>query len=328
MIPETTRGTFGAFRDPGPTCPQARCESHVIRAPFSAKERDSGSVYTYDTPPEKSHVMSRGQFSLTSTNVAIPTTLPQRLQGLYGHHMRHLWETMSGSGDSGTGTKPTPCHIHTYPTTSHTLHAQQAPRPRPRLFCPHSPICTQPTGTSRCPAPTRGPDLASAPLMRPNRRPPRPKHPKFTQFHRSGLHFGRTHPQHRQYGDISKAYGDCHSVRGRRSLAGHRKRRTEPHVNNLPHRHGGRRRARMAWLRCPWAAAGPGRTMSRHAERSSQRGRLAGGPPPTGTPSSPAQQAGGPIHINHHDPTGVEGTGGTGGHGRVSRRGTERSEVA
>ena len=227
---------------------------------------------------------------------------------------------------------------------------------------------------------TVAPFVAVSTTVRPNRRPPRPKHPKFTQFHRSGLHFGRTHPQHRQCGDISKAYGDCHSVRGRQSLAGHRKRRTEPHVNNLPHRHGGRRRTRKArprcrwavarparqrtntdhpsahrphrcgerrrirrarvagpdgtWntsearLRCPWAAAGPGRTMSRHAERSSQRGRLAGGPPPTGTPSSPTQQAGGPIHINHHDPTGVEGTGGTGGHGRVSRRGTERSEVA
>ena len=200
----------------------------------------------------------------------------------------------------------------------------------------------------------------------PNRRPPRPKHPKFTQFHRSGLHFGRIHPQHRQCGDSSKAYGDCHSVRGRQSLAGHRKRRTEPHVNNLLHRHGGHRRTRMAWLRCrwaaagpghasrrrtephqsprphrcgerrkawlryPWTAAGPGRASRRRAERRSQRGRLAGGPPPTGTgtPSSPAQQAGGPIHINHHDPTGVEGTGGTGGHGRASRRGTERSEVA
>ena len=167
--------------------------------------------------------------------------------------MRHLWETTSGPGDSGTGTKPTPCHIHTHPTTSHTPHAQQAPRPRPRLFCPHSPICTQPTGTPRCPAPTRRPDLASAPLMRSKRRPPRPKHSKFTQFHRSGLHFGRTHPQHRQCGNSSKVYGDCHSVRGRRSLARHRKRRTE---------------------------------------RRSQRGRRAGGPPPTGTgtPSSPTQR--------------------------------------
>ena len=48
----------------------------------------------------------------------------------------------------------------------------------------------------------------------------------------------------------------------------------------------GRRRAR---LRSPWAAAGPGRASRRRAERSSRRGRLAGGPPPTGTQSSPAQ---------------------------------------
>ena len=109
--------------------------------------------------------------------------------------MRHVRETMPGSGDSGTGAKPTPSHIR--PTTNHTLHTQQAPQPRPRLFCPHSPNCTQPTGTSRCPAPTRHPGLASAPLMRSKRRPPRPKHPTFTQFHRSGLHFGRIHPQHR-----------------------------------------------------------------------------------------------------------------------------------
>ena len=48
------------------------------------------------------------------------------------------------------------------------------------------------------------------------------------------------------------------------------------------------RRDRWAWLRCPWAVAGPGRASRRRAERSSRRGRLAGGPPPTGTQSSPA----------------------------------------
>ena len=32
------------------------------------------------------------------------------------------------------------------------------------------------------------------------------------------------------------------------------------------HRHEGRRRVRRAWLRCPWAAAGPGRASSRRAE--------------------------------------------------------------
>ena len=67
-----------------------------------------------------------------------------------------------------------------------------------------------------------------------------------------------------------------------------------------PHWCGGRRRDRRARLRCPWAAAGPGRASSRRAE------------PTNSTP----------------DPTGVEGAGGSGGHGRASRRGAERSEVA
>ena len=47
---------------------------------------------------------------------------------------------------------------------------------------------------------------------------------------------------------------------------------------------------RGAWLRRPWAVAGPGRASRRRAERSSQRGRRAGGPPPTGAQSSPARQ--------------------------------------
>ena len=57
--------------------------------------------------------------------------------------------------------------------------------------------------------------------------------------------------------------------------------------------------------------AWPGFEATRRAE-GSQRGRLAGGPPPTAQPG----------------PTGVEGAGGTGGHGRASRRGAERSEAA
>ena len=271
----------------------------------------------------------RGRNQRPATSAPRPTTpfIPNRNPGLVPHPIYPH--------------SPKPTEAHTSQTNP-TGPATSTPRPTtpfipnrhpglvPHPICLHSPICTQPTDTPRCPAPTRCPGLASAPLMRSKRRPPHPKHPTFAQCHRSGLHFGHIHPQHRQCGNSSKVYGDCHSVRGRRSLARHRKRRTKPHVNNLPHRHGEHRRDRRAWLRCPWAAAGPGRTTSRHAERRSQRGRLAGGPPPTGTgtPSSPAQQAGGPIHINHHDPTGVEGTGGTGGHGRASRRGTERSEVA
>ena len=64
------------------------------------------------------------------------------------------------------------------------------------------------------------------------------------------------------------------------------------------HWYGGHRRA---WPRCRWAAAGPGRASRRRAERSSRRGRLAGGPPPTGTPSSPAaQHVRRPEHQRHH----------------------------
>ena len=61
------------------------------------------------------------------------------------------------------------------------------------------------------------------------------------------------------------------------------------HRSATQHRRcGGCRRVRRAWLRCPWAVAGPGRASRRRAERSSRRGRLAGTPPPTGASSSPA----------------------------------------
>ena len=56
--------------------------------------------------------------------------------------------------------------------------------------------------------------------------------------------------------------------------------RAEVQAATRPHWCGGRRRAWRAWLRCPWAAAGPGRTTSRRAERSSRRGRRAGGQAP------------------------------------------------
>ena len=65
------------------------------------------------------------------------------------------------------------------------------------------------------------------------------------------------------------------------------RRRIQPHTATRRHRCGGRRRDLP---RCRWAAAGPGRASRRRAERSSRRGRLAGGPPPTGTHSGPAQQ--------------------------------------
>ena len=59
----------------------------------------------------------------------------------------------------------------------------------------------------------------------------------------------------------------------------------EPRSATQPHWCGGRRRELQ---RCRWAVAGPGRASRRRAERSSRRGRLAGGPPPTGTHSGRA----------------------------------------
>ena len=77
----------------------------------------------------------------------------------------------------------------------------------------------------------------------------------------------------------------CGARGRRRGLAGLRDDAPSHTQRHKRRRCGGCRRAR---LRGPWAAAGPGRASRRRAERSSRRGRLAGGPPPTGTPSSPA----------------------------------------
>ena len=80
--------------------------------------------------------------------------------------------------------------------------------------------------------------------MRPKHRPPRPKHPKFSHFHRSGLRFGRFPAQRRSIGGVG--------------------------------------RHRRAWLRCRWAAAGPGRASRRRTK----------------------------PHVSTPGTTGVEGTGG------------------
>ena len=71
---------------------------------------------------------------------------------------------------------------------------------------------------------------------------------------------------------------------------------TGSHVHRLLHRwadatHG----ASEAWLRCPWVVAGPGRaSRSITPSRRVACGDLAGGPPPTGTQSSPAGATGRP----------------------------------
>ena len=135
--------------------------------------------------------------------------------------------------------------------------------------------------------------------MRPKHRPPRPKHPKFTHFHRSGLRFGRFPAQRRSIGGVGRhrrAWLRCPwAVAG----PGRVYARLRHSRATGPSRHHTAPKAPPVWrvpegprarLRRPWAVAGPGRASSRRAERSSQRGRLAGGPPPTGAQSSPAPQ--------------------------------------
>ena len=69
------------------------------------------------------------------------------------------------------------------------------------------------------------------------------------------------------------------------------RRRAQPHISHEgPTGVEGAGGHERAWLRRPWAIAGPGRASRRRAERSSRRGRRAGGPPPTGTQSSPAHR--------------------------------------
>ena len=69
------------------------------------------------------------------------------------------------------------------------------------------------------------------------------------------------------------------------------RRRAQPHISHKgPTGVKGAGGDERAWLRCLWAVAGPGRASRRRAERSSRRGRRAGGPPPTGTQSSPAHR--------------------------------------
>ena len=125
--------------------------------------------------------------------------------------------------------------------------------------------------------------------MRPKHRPPRPKHPKFTHFHRSGLRFGRFPTQHRSIGGVGRP-----------------------------------RRDRRAWLRHPWVVAGPGRASRRRTEpensdqaplvwrarRDLPRCRWA-----VAGPGRIARQRAKPD-LSTPGPTGVEGAEGSGGPGR------------
>ena len=63
--------------------------------------------------PEKSHVISLGQFSICPENVGIATTRFQSLKDCSGNYVRHLWGTMRVCGDlAGRGQPFLPENSH------------------------------------------------------------------------------------------------------------------------------------------------------------------------------------------------------------------------
>ena len=118
--------------------------------------------------------------------------------------------------------------------------------------------------------------LCQTPLC-PKRRPPRPQQPIFSIFRRGGLHFEHHTTTNR---DLTTTKRGNFATRGSDTSATRHQKAScrKPHQRQC----GGCRRTR---LRCPWAAAGPGRASRRRTERSSRRGRRAG-PTAPGTPAT------------------------------------------
>ena len=180
----------------------------------------------------------------------------------------------------GRGHGP-PTSAATRPTT----HARAGPTPHRRLLklcrasdraatrhissrLPHARLNPgQNSPCSTCPHPNRDKTL-----------PARAKQPKFHAFGRAGRILSRTCPEVPRPGTFCPTTS-CTLARSP----------TGSHVHRILHRwadatHG----ASEAWLRCPWVVAGPGRaSRSITPSRRLACGDLAGGPPPTGTQSSP-----------------------------------------
>ena len=156
------------------------------------------------------------------------------------------------------------------------------------------------------------------PRFREKTRPASVKTPNLSCFERAGRAFSRFH-------DDTATQGELFRARRRRPASATPQPPTQRAPRGLaavpvgggrawpgfeatrrsatrPHWCGGRRKILP---QCRWAVAGPGRSSRRRAERSSRRGRLAGGPPPTGTHSGrglrrPEHPWG---HKHHHNET-------------------------
>ena len=82
-------------------------------------------------------------------------------------------------------------------------------------------------------------------------------------------------------------------------------------------------------MRNYWAATGPGRASRRRAEPHISDPAPLEWRAPKGPAAVPVGGGGAwQGYSQRPSPTGVKGAGGSGGHGRASRRGAERSEVA
>ena len=139
---------------------------------------------------------------------------------------------------------------------------------------PPSPLFTPKQQPLKPTTPLRPKNTPKTPISRPQRRC------RFQLAHLTG-------PQRRQgfQSDATRHEQRCHRFQSDNALRRIGKR-TRSHTSTPGA--AGVEGAEGTCRRCRWAVAGPGRASRRRAEQSSQRGRLAGGPPPTGTHSGRA----------------------------------------
>ncbi len=179
------------------------------------------------------------------------------------------------------GAKPTPSHIH--PTTNHTLHTQQAPRPRPPSDLPTFTNLHATHGYTTLPGPhqTPRPRIRTTHALKTQTTSPKTPHIRSISPKWSALwaHPSPTPSIWRQ----QQGLRDCRSVRERRSLAGQRA--------DAP---GHAQRYSAAGVEGAGGSGGPGRASRRGAERSEALASRAAGPDGArntrGTTSSLAQQ--------------------------------------
>ena len=182
-----------------------------------------------------------------------------------------------------------PCRANFLPLSPPTSHAGRtfscARHDNIATLKPTTPLLTPNRGPLKPASPLHPKNAPKTPISHPQRRHRFQPHTDTSKQRRR--RFQTTDPAGLQ-GQAAVPVGDC----GARPDNEPTPRTTRRYTRRR--RCGGRRRDRRARLRCPWAVAGPGRASRRRTK----------------------------PHVSAPGPTGVEGAGGTGGHGRASRRST------